>query len=184
MSEIVFRTERLEARHWNAVEHAAGALAMYGDPEVVRFIGGKLVASEDAQRAEIEAIIGRIAKLAPGQGGWPLFERATGELVGVALLKPLPASPGHVSIGEIEIGWHLARKHWRRGFATEAGKALLVRGFEALKLPELHAVVEPPNDASLAVARRLGMRHTGATDRYYGRTLEHFVLRVEEWRGV
>lgn len=180
----MFQTERLDARPWNPVAHAAGALVMYGDPEVVRYLGGKLIADEAAQRAELERIAGLIAGLDPGQGSWPLFERATGELVGTALLKPLPASgTNRAPSGNIEIGWHLARKHWKRGFATEAGRALLHRGFETLGLPTLHAVVEPPNTASQAVARRLGMRATGRTDRYYDLSLEHFELTADEWRA-
>ena len=33
MTTIVFQTERLDACEWNAVEQAASALAVYGDPE-------------------------------------------------------------------------------------------------------------------------------------------------------
>lgn len=184
MQDFVFQTERLDARPWDPDAHAAGALEMYGDPEVARYIGGILMRDEAEQRAFILTIIDRIATLDPGLGSWPLFERASGELVGTALLKPLPASgTQRAPSGDIEIGWHLARKHWKRGFATEAGHALLHRGFETLGLPVLHAVVEPANTASQAVARRLGMRDMGRTERYYDLPLEHFELGAAEWRA-
>lgn len=184
MSDIIFQTERLDAHAWNVEEQADKALALYGDPEVVRYIGNTLVANVAEQRTFIEAVLGRMAKFAPGLGSWPLFERDTGEMVGTALLKPLPPSVENTAAqGEIEIGWHLARKHWGRGFATEAGRALLLRGFDTLGLKELHAVVEPPNTASQAVALRLGMTPTGKTDRFYDRTLEHFVIRSNDWRA-
>lgn len=185
MSEIIFQTERLDARAWNAQEQAVEALALYGDPEVVRYIGNKLVANEAEQRAFIEGIMSRIAGYAPGLGSWPLFERDTGEMVGAALLKPLPASRSNAAPqGEIEIGWHLRRKHWRRGFATEAGRALVARGFDVVGLRELHAVVEPPNAASQAVAKRLGMQHRGQTNHYYDHILEHFVLSADAWHAT
>jgi len=37
--------------------------------------------------------------------------------------------------------------------------------------------VRPDNDRSLAVCRRLGLTHLGATDRYYEQTLELFRVR-------
>lgn len=184
MDEPTFRTDRLDARAWDPIAHAPGALAMYSDPEVMRYIGGKLIANLAEQQAFIERIVGLMGALDPGMGSWPLFERASGDLIGVALLKPLPASgTNRAPSGNIEIGWHLARRHWKRGFATEAGRALLERGFATLGLARLHVVVQPENAASLAVALRLGMRPTGLTDRYYDLPLQHFELDADEWRA-
>jgi RimJ/RimL family protein N-acetyltransferase len=42
------------------------------------------------------------------------------------------------------------------------------------------AIVMPGNVASLAVARAVGMRHVGRTDRYYGIEAELFVLNRHE----
>ena len=72
-------------------------------------------------------------------------------------------------------------RHWGRGYATEAGRALLRHGFVTLGLAELHAVVEEPNAASHAVARRIGLRDAGTTAAYYGRELRHYLLRRGEW---
>ncbi len=155
---------------------------MYGDPEVVRHIGGVLVANLEEQRTQLAQIQQRILRLPNGQGSWPVFEKKSGELVGTALLKPLPKSgTGRQPSDDIEVGWHLARAHWGRGLASEMGRALLSRGFETLGLAVLHAVVEAPNVRSLAVARGIGMLHVGSTDAYYDATLEHFVLEREHW---
>ena len=179
----VFTTERLFARAWDPERDVAGAFALYGDPEVVRFIGGNLVADLDAQREHLRQIIGRIARFPEGQGSWPTFDAESGEMVGTALLKPLPKSgTDREPSNDIEVGWHLARAHWGRGFATEMGRALLRYGCHELKLPVLHAVVETPNARSLAVARRIGLRHVGTTDAYYDHVLEHFILERRDFR--
>jgi RimJ/RimL family protein N-acetyltransferase len=41
---------------------------------------------------------------------------------------------------------------------------------------EIYAVVRPDNVASLAVCGRLGMRSLGRVERWYGASLEAFVL--------
>jgi [ribosomal protein S5]-alanine N-acetyltransferase len=180
--EVVFETERLLARPWRVDEDAEGAFEMYGDPEVVRYIGGELLADVATQRQRLAMLLERNASWGGGYGSWPLIEKPSGELVGTALLKPLPASgTGRQPSQDIEIGWHLVRRHWGRGFASEAGKALLCYGFEVLGLDRLHAVVDPDNARSLAVARRIGLRHTGKTTLYYDQELEHFELSARDF---
>ena len=46
----------------------------------------------------------------------------------------------------------------------------------ASDLPRIVAVTHPDNEASQRVARRLGMRDEGLTDRYYDTTTRLFVL--------
>jgi RimJ/RimL family protein N-acetyltransferase len=156
---------------------------MYGDPEMVRYIGGQLLSDLAEQRERLAAILGRNARWDGRYGSWPLFDKQSGELVGTAILKPMPASgSGGAPSDDVEVGWHVVRHHWGRGFASEAGRALLARGFDVLGLSVLNAVVESPNRRSLAVARRIGMRHVGKTTRYYDLELEHFQLSSVEWR--
>lgn len=176
---IVFETERLVARAWDPDRDAEAAFAVYGDPEVTRHIGGETMADVEATRARLAAVVERNARFGEPYGGFPLFLRATGELVGAALLKPLPDGEGRYTEA-IEIGWHLARRAWGRGYATEAARALLARAFGETREQEILAVVEHDNPRSMAVARRLGMRHAGQTDRFYGKTLELFAISREE----
>jgi ribosomal-protein-alanine N-acetyltransferase len=113
------------------------------------------------------------------RGSFPLFLRETGALVGTAILKPLVDGAEKVQ-PEIEIGWHLRKSAWGQGYATEAARALLARAFELTSEDTIWVVVQPPNERSLAVARRIGMRHVGRTERYYGRELELFAMTRSE----
>ena len=184
VNDPVFSTERFSARPWDPDNDAEGAFAMYGDPDVVRYIGNRLVADIDDQRERLRALQHRWAPFGGRYGSWPLFERATGELVGAALLKPLPLSGTNLTTlgADIEIGWHVAKRHWGRGIATEMGRALLQRGFEVLDLELLHAVVDSSNPASQRVAEKIGMRRVGQTRAYYDQEVEHFEMKREEWQ--
>lgn len=57
-----------------------------------------------------------------------------------------------------EIGWALRREHQGRGYAFEAAVALLDIAFGPLALHRVTAELDPRNDASVALCRRLGMR--------------------------
>jgi RimJ/RimL family protein N-acetyltransferase len=57
-----------------------------------------------------------------------------------------------------EIGWALGHAHQGRGYATEAGRALLAHAFETLKAHRVIATCQPENVASWRVAEKLGLR--------------------------
>jgi [ribosomal protein S5]-alanine N-acetyltransferase len=176
----IIETERLLLRAWR-LEEAEQAFAIYGDPEVMRYIGdGRTILDLAAQRPWLEERIRRHERFqASGLGGWAIEERETGCAVGTALLKPLPPDNQ-----DIEVGWHLARRVWGRGYASEAGRALLRHGFLTLGLERIHAVVLPENVNSTKVARRIGMRHVGQTTKYYsGELVELFILDRRDFAG-
>ena len=171
----VFETPRLLAREYE-LSDAEAAFEMYGDPVVMEFIGpNSVTASVAQQRDKLVAIRAKYGAMVEPFGAFALVERATGELVGTGLLKPLPDAEGK-DTEDVEIGWHLARRCWGRGLATEIGRALAARGFEQLPVDTLNIVIHPGNARSVAVARRLGAAFKGRTTRYYGQELELFQL--------
>ncbi len=62
--------------------------------------------------------------------------------------------------GAVELGYWIARPHWNRGFATEAGRALIDIA-RTLKLPQLEASHFVDNPASGRVLEKLGFAATG-----------------------
>ena len=165
-------TDRLVLRSWRADDDAdvAAAYAIYGDPEVVRWLGAS---TADASREDTRARLERwaAAKEPAGLGRWAVALPAGDEPIGTVLLRHLPDADG-VPTDDVEVGWHLRADVRGHGYATEASAALLLHGFSTLGLGEIHAVAYPGNDPSFAVMRRLGLTRQGVTDRWYGETLD------------
>ena len=84
-----------------------------------------------------------------------IFERTSGapDLVGACGLGRRPS-------GAIELGYWIARGHWGRGFATEAGAALIDIA-RALGLPALEGSHFLDNAASGRVLEKLGFTSRG-----------------------
>ncbi len=74
------------------------------------------------------------------------------QLIGFCGLRFIDETP------EIEILYGLWPEFWRKGFATEAARAVLRYGFEVCGLDRIVAGADPPNSASLRVMERLGMK--------------------------
>ncbi|MGV3614403.1 MAG: GNAT family N-acetyltransferase [Fimbriimonas sp.] len=163
-----FETSRLHLGRWTP-EHAEDAFAIFGDPEVTRWLGGGgFPESVEAMRtAIVDRWIPRQEKAHErGFGFWPSIDKATGRVVGAILLKALPGDGG-AETPEIEIGWYVARDLWGRGYASEGAAAVADYALGELGLPELYAIVKPGNDRSVGVTRKLGMEPLGRTTKYY-----------------
>ncbi len=79
-------------------------------------------------------------------------------------------------ITAVELLYALGSSHWRQGLATEAAGAVLEWGFANLPVREIQAFTRPKHAASRRVLEKLGLRHLGETDRYYGETLAVYSL--------
>ncbi len=68
---------------------------------------------------------------------------------------------GRRPTGETEFGYWIARPHWGRGYATEAGRAALELARDSLRLGKVSAGHFLDNPASGRVLEKLGFRPTG-----------------------
>lgn len=64
--------------------------------------------------------------------------------------------------GETEFGYWIARNHWGRGYATEAGRAIIACARHSLRLRKLNAGHFLDNPASGRVLEKLGFLPTGS----------------------
>jgi len=64
-------------------------------------------------------------------------------------------------VGVREFGYWIARPYWGRGFATEAGRALIANARDTLRLKRLDAGHFLDNPASGRVLEKLGFQATG-----------------------
>ncbi len=85
---------------------------------------------------------------------------AAPELVGAVGFGRKPA-------GGVEFGYWIARCHWGRGYATEAGRAVLAAARHSLRLKRLDAGHFLDNPASGRVLEKLGFKPVGKIVPYY-----------------
>jgi RimJ/RimL family protein N-acetyltransferase len=132
---------------------------LQGDPEATKFLGGFW--SEDKTR-EVTMRIAMAYETNPWE--WlAVADRATDRVLGACWLGPLnPKWCTALGWGsQIELGYRYAKQYWGKGYATEAGRAMLARGFGELKLPRIVAITDVGNAASERVIQKLGMKFVG-----------------------
>ncbi|MDN3496769.1 GNAT family protein [Planococcus sp. APC 4015] len=127
--------------------------AMQSDPEVCRYL-----LYEARSLPEVRAALARDAaatRLAsPDDYLQPAIRDPEGRFAGTMYLKL-----ESVDDRTAEIGWILAPWAHGRGYASEAARLLLDLSFGELGLHRVYAELDPRNSASVALCRRLGMRH-------------------------
>lgn len=62
---------------------------------------------------------------------------------------------------QVEIGYELAREHWRKGIMTEALGAIIKWGFQQLDINRIEAMVLVDNIASIRLLKNLGFVEEG-----------------------
>jgi len=139
---------------------------VFGDAQVVRYLSG-VPSDLEGTRRRVEYQLAHQAE--HGFSVWAAVLLATGETIGGAGLHLLEGGP------EVEVGWRFARAHWGRGYATEAGRAALGFGFEALGLDRIVAVTHTENRASIRVMEKLGMRYEGQVFAYGKESVKYSV---------
>lgn len=90
---------------------------------------------------------------------------------------------GGISVGGIskknkhgQIGYWISKKHWRKGYASNALKLLLDFCFDKLELVRVYAYVFAPNVPSCRLLEKFGFEKEGL--------LKKFVFEKGEWFDV
>lgn len=161
-------TERLLIRAFE-LSDAKDILKVYSSPELQKYIDGKALSiMEDA-----ENLIKRYQGPHPFDnklGVYAVVERSSNKVIGTALIVPLRDSEGNF-LDEVEVGYHINKEYWNRGYATEVSKGLIKYGFDEVGLSEIFALVLPENASSIRVLEKSGMYCEGETSEYYGEEL-------------
>jgi RimJ/RimL family protein N-acetyltransferase len=165
MIELPIETARLRIRPFDAAADAPALHELWGDAEGTTFLPGVLQETVDGTRARLESVL---ARTGDGWGFWALEERSGRTVGGVGLFPLAWEGP------EIELAYHVVPSAWRRGYATEAGAALLRAGWNA-GLDRVIAVAFEENVASTRVMEKLGMRFDGHVD-YRGFDVVRYVI--------
>ncbi len=144
------RTERLGFGRWT-LDDLPLAIALWGDPEVTRLLGGPF--SEERIKERLSREIDTMTRA--GVQYWPIFWIETGDFVGCAGVRPYKPEARI-----LELGFHLRPAYWGKGLAAEAGSAVIKFAFTELGSAGLFAGHHPLNLASQRVLEKLGFQQT------------------------
>jgi RimJ/RimL family protein N-acetyltransferase len=173
--DVAVSTARLDLAAWRAQDAEAG-LAIFGDPEVARWLSPAVdpIGDADTMRQRIEEWAAMDAEAEPPVGHWTVTRRLDGQLIGSVTLRRMPPVDE-----DLELAWQFAPTFWGQGYATEAAHAIAQWGFER-SAHELFAVTRPANRRAIRLAERLGMQWVGETEKYYDMRLQVFRVRPPE----
>jgi len=144
----VLTTQRLVLREMSSADLDDFA-ALLGDEYVMRYYPHPKTRSE-AQRW-IDWNLGLYRD--HGFGLWTVILRSTGEFVGDCGLTLQRVDDAE----EIEVGYHVRASLQGNGYATEAASAARDFARDRLGLHRLIAIINPANQPSQGVARRIGL---------------------------
>jgi len=138
----------MEIRPLFATDAPAVHRSLLGDPQVAAWFRS----SGPFSLAECEEMVTRkVAHRAAHRFGWSLgWEGDTCIGWGVAQYCIVDG------FSEVEIGWAVARSHWRRGMASRLGQHALTE-VSSLRLRSIVAYTREDNVASRGVMTKLGM---------------------------
>ena len=157
MREYFLTTARIGHSKWTK-EDTSLAATLWGDAEVTRYIcaTGRFSGEDIANRLALEINNGERY----GIQYWPVFSLEDGAFLGCCGLRP------HDNEKDVyELGFHLLKEHWGKGYATEAAGAVIGYAFDELKAANLIADHHPKNEASGKVLAKLGFHRI--EDKYY-----------------
>jgi RimJ/RimL family protein N-acetyltransferase len=148
----VIETARLRLRA-HRDDDLPDMVAMWSDPQVVRFIGGRPFTLEEttARLAHYRAMWA-----SHGHGFWAVEDRATGDFVGEMGLARFDRSLGPAFDDWPEAGWVLAPSAWGRGIATEGVAAVLDWADAGLRAERIVCMIAEGHAVSIRVAARFG----------------------------
>jgi RimJ/RimL family protein N-acetyltransferase len=167
---VRLETERLVIRPWQPDE-APRLLDILSRADIVRWLGTPTVMVDlDEARERIQTQ----NEMLPPLGIWAAEVAATGVSAGSVMLVEIPKSAGADAVPLVQIGWYLHPDSTGQGYAAEAAAAVLAHG-HAVGLTEIRALTLLANHPSIAVAKRIGMRHLGVTHEWYDDPSEVFI---------
>ena len=168
----VIDTERLRLRMFRDSD-LDNLAALFADPDVMRYVGnGQPTDRIEAQMA-LTSVVAHWER--HGFGRWAIEDKQTNEFLGYGGLRSLSGTP--------EVVYHLAKRHWGKGLATETARACLQFGFNKKGFDRIVAIAKPENAASIHVMQKVGM-HFEMQASYYGIEVVQYVIGRTEFNSL
>jgi ribosomal-protein-alanine N-acetyltransferase len=174
----IIKTTRLVLRPVHSLE-AAELHALFTNEEVRRYLTDGAVMS----RGWVEGVIrdSEASFTERGLGLWSAREHGAIPIIGLTGFRDFYDPP------VCELLYVLQPAHWHCGFATEMARAAIDYAFTHTRLTEVRASTDEPNQASIRVMERLGMRSHGHTSMADSQRIcwdqLHFILSRDDWKA-
>ncbi len=169
--KIILETERLILREYTPDDFDA-LYAIVGDSETMKHYPKPY--DERGTKWWITWSLSHYAD--HGFGFWAVILRETGELIGNCGLTMQIIDGDSLP----EIGYHIRKDHWRKGYAQEAASAVRDWAFANTEYPALYSYMTKGNNASIRTAESIGMKKTGEfTDTHYGEMCVYALARED-----
>ena len=148
---IILETKRLTLRHLE-IGDVDALYRLYRDPQIRAYLpDGTRTFAETKE--ELEWFLhGHPDR--PELGLWATVERCSGAFLGRCGLLPWTID----GQAEVELAYLIDKSRWGEGLATEAARGIVQHSWNQLDLKRLICLIMPGNDASVAVATKVGMR--------------------------
>ena len=147
---LILETQRLSLRRL-VLSDLDELFELYSDPEMRRYFPDGTLTYE-ATREELEWFLNGHPEH-PELGLWATIHRPTGRFIGRCGLLPWTIE----GRDEVEIAYMIAKPFWRQGLGAEAARGILEYARAELGLSRLVSLIDPGNEASIGVARSIGM---------------------------
>ena len=136
-------------------DHAVEMVEVLADPRLYEYIGGTPPSPAQLRARYALQVVGHSPDRRHGWLNWIVRERATGDAVGT-VQATVTAREGR---SEAEIAWVIGTMHQGCGHAKEAAGAM-VGWLRTHGTDTITAHIDPKHEASMGVARHLGLAAT------------------------
>ena len=171
---IVLETERMSLRRLT-MDDVDNMLGIYSDPVAMEHFPS--TRDRDGTIEYLERTLARYEE--DGHGFWACIRKSDGEYLGnCGVLKQ--EVEGEF---ELEVGYQFLRKHWGKGYATEAAIACRDYAFEHLGADPVISMIAPANEPSQRVAQRNGMTPGRMINKWGLDLVVHAITRAE-WEAL
>jgi [ribosomal protein S5]-alanine N-acetyltransferase len=151
-----------------SLEDAQDFYELNADPDVMRYTGD--VSFTDVEGAR-DLVRNYKQYQLHGYGRWTMINKQTGEFIGWCGIRYFD------ELGETDIGYRLLKKHWNKGYATEAAQASIDFGFNNFGLKRIIGRADKDNGASIRVFEKLGLQF----EKFYVEdNKEHVLYAIEK----
>jgi RimJ/RimL family protein N-acetyltransferase len=148
---IYLETRRLTLRRFTEADED-DLVELDSDPEVMRFLNGGRPTPREEVRDRILPALFRLYERSDDFGFWAAQDRSTGRFLGWFHFRLHEDEPG-----DVELGYRLRRSAWGQGYATEASRALIDKGFTELGVDRVVAETMAVNAGSRRVMEKAGL---------------------------